>query len=125
MRHLATTDHDYCHTTAAFRVEGKYGSYAIGLIAEGRSGRKTHGGPLVPGPWGWVSARASVIDATGQAYNELMACPVIALGERFTVAGLPGVWALAYEKPNTYSHPEMTLVQVSDPSDEPQRKDNA
>jgi hypothetical protein len=119
MRHLPTTDKSYCHVTAAFRVEGHHGTYGIGLCAEGREGRQEHGGPLVPGPWGWVNQHATVIDNTGQSHREFLACPILAIGERFTVENLPGVWALAFEKGKPWERPSMQLIQVSDPSDEP------
>jgi hypothetical protein len=119
MRHLATTDRDYCHTTEDFRVDGHLGSYRIGLICEGREGRKVFQGPICPGPWGWVSQNASVIDASGQSYRHLMACPTLTEGEHFTVEHLPGVWALSFGKANRWERPSMQLVQVSDPSDTP------
>jgi hypothetical protein len=52
------------------RIEGADSSYgpggfAVGVIREGQSGRRTDHGPLEEGPWGYVYGLAGVIDNSG------------------------------------------------------------
>ncbi len=113
MRHLTSTDKGYCHTTPAFRVADRHGTYGIGFVAEGREGRQEHGGPLVPGPWGWVNQHATVIDNTGHAHRAFLACETFAVGETFTVEGLPGVWQLTETRRYPAARPELTITPAA------------
>jgi len=99
MRHIAITrDKDYCLTTADLMVTDRdgnprsWGKCSLGIIPEGREGRQVFQGPLVPGPWAFVTTHAAVIDNSGHSHAEYMAAERIALGEPFTVEALPGVW---------------------------------
>lgn len=89
--------------SATLRVEGLIGTRfdlcSLGVVPEGRSGRQEFGGPLVPGPWGYAVTHALVIDDSGMAAHERRAAAVVAVGEPFTVEGLPGVWTFASPRP--------------------------
>jgi hypothetical protein len=85
-------------------VEGLHGTrFAlchIGIVPEGRKGRKVHGGPLVPGPWGFAVTHPLVIDNYGGSARERAEALTIKVGEPFTVDGMPGVWT--FRSPNRY-----------------------
>jgi len=52
--------------TTRLIVEGYRGSgFRVGLVPEGESGRQTHGGPNVPGPWAYAFPLCTVIDNAG------------------------------------------------------------
>ena len=41
------------------------GGWGIGIIPAGSEGRQEQGGPMVPGPWGFLTGLAGVIDNYG------------------------------------------------------------
>lgn len=105
MQHVTTTPDPRNITgpqSGTIRVTGLRGtSFAqcsIGVVPEGDSARKVYQGPLVPGPWGYAVTHANVIDNSGLAAAERRQAQVVAVGEPFTVDGLPGVWM--FRSPN-------------------------
>lgn len=50
---------------------GNLAGYGVGFVPEGFSERKETGGPLIPGPWAYSWARASVMDNHGGTGAEL------------------------------------------------------
>ena len=70
----------------------------ISIIPEGSDGRKTQGGPLIPGPWGFATTHPHIIDNFGGSARERDEAPYrIKIGEPFTIDGLPGTWT--FESP--------------------------
>lgn len=45
--------------------------FSIGIVPAGFSHRQVCQGPLIPGPWGYISARASVLDTNGGTRAEI------------------------------------------------------
>ena len=70
----------------------------IGVIPEGSEGRKVFQGPMVPGPWGFATTHAIVIDNHGGSGAENARAIQVTVGTPFTVEGLPGTWT--FRSPN-------------------------
>jgi hypothetical protein len=101
MKHLTTTlknghsSHPLLETKT-YRVTGLTGTRfdlsSIAIVPEGSEGRQVFQGPMVPGPWGFTTTSPLVIDNYGGTAAERAQAEAIAVGEPFTVEGLPGVW---------------------------------
>jgi hypothetical protein len=53
-----------------------YAGYSIGFVPPGYAARQVTQGPLVPGPWAFISANASVIDNFGGTKREIVQAAV-------------------------------------------------
>jgi hypothetical protein len=49
--------------TRLLRLKGTYHSFHVGAVPRGQSGRKTCGGPLVPGPWAFTHGTGTCLTA--------------------------------------------------------------
>lgn len=100
MRHIATALEGYAYRpllkSETILVEGlrgtRFAQCSLGIVPEGTSARQVFGGPEVPGPFGFATTHPNVIDASGLAAEERSRAIRFAVGEPFTVEGLPGVW---------------------------------
>lgn len=95
---LVGTHFRYCH---------------LGIVPEGREGRQVFQGPMVPGPWGYTVTHALVIDTRGGSAAEHAGCLKVAVGDEFTVDGLPGVWTFRSPNPRRYEGDGAQLERVS------------
>lgn len=100
MRHIPTRTNRYgdglesdtLHVRSL--VGTRFDLCTLGIVPEGRSGRQVHQGPLVPGPWGYATAHALVIDNHGGSATEREQATPVEAGEPLTIEGLPGTWML-------------------------------
>lgn len=95
MQNLSTHTSLYGLTTDEIMAPGPGGHprrMVVTFIPEGEQAIRELGGPMVPGPWGFVTMTATVIAANPIRWPE----PELALelGEPFTVDGVPGAWTL-------------------------------
>lgn len=100
MRHIATHPNRYGDLIVSdtILVEGLrrtgFNLCSLGIVPEGSEGRQEFQGPMVPGPWGFTTTRANIIDASGLAAAERARAIRLHVGEPFTIEGLPGTWML-------------------------------
>lgn len=102
-------------------VPGAAGSGLVTLhvVPTGESGRKTHGGPLVAGPWPYVVRHALVIDNHGGTARERAEAPLsLALCEPFTLGGCPGTWTLRPPRRSTFEGDGPVLVEYESLTDD-------
>lgn len=52
---------------------GSYAGFQVVFVPEGKSGRRTDGGPLIPGPWADAFALSAVVSASGSTRDEIAA----------------------------------------------------
>jgi hypothetical protein len=103
MQHIETTLQGYGYkpllTSRTIVVEGlqrtAFRLCSLGIVPEGSEGRQTQGGKMIPGPWGFATTHAIVIDNFGGSAREADEAPYrLKVGEPFTADGLPGIWTL-------------------------------
>lgn len=88
---------------------------ALGFVPEGAEARKINAGPMVPGPWGWANLTATVIDNHGGSGKRTRELDVeVAIGEHFTVEGMPGVWMMRQPRNLEGEHPVLEQVAAAD-----------
>jgi hypothetical protein len=86
---------DQLESQTIYVTDARWGLCSIGIIPEGSEGRQEFQGPIVPGPWGFTVTHPAVIDNYGGSGRDMANAPVkIALGDHFTIDGLPGTWSM-------------------------------
>jgi hypothetical protein len=78
--------------TRLLRLKGTHHYFHVGAIPRGQSGRKVHGGPLVPGPWAFTHGTGTCLTADGAIAErdaaERDAALVVEAGSRIWIDGV-------------------------------------
>lgn len=114
--HIATTLNRYEDSFDSGDIfvtdAGQHGKMVgIGVVPEGKSAIREFGNQQrVPGPWAYSFGHAIVIDNYGSGVTARENALKVALGEKFTIEHVPGVFA--FREPNRSEGESPVLVEL-------------